>query len=184
MVEHLLRTAIFLLFWHELESFLWGFPTCASVDSETKLVLPPLHASPRFAVTSEHLHCGEVSVCSLRARLILKSGPAAKVPNYLWSRFETGTIARRLYQVAFKRHQIPGVNKSSEQPQQLLEEKGSKSRGSTLMDLCRILRNQHFWLRFTNSLLLINIIMKNFIFYKLWGISSSERSIFFPLNWI
>lgn len=52
--------------------------------------------------------------------------------------------------MAFKRHQMLGVNKSS---QQLLEQKGRKSRGSCLMALCWILRKLLFLVMYHKQLL-------------------------------
>lgn len=68
---------------------------------------PPFHhTSLQFAITSERLHCGEASVRFLRVRLILKPGPPAKVSNYLWSCLKIISIARRLYQVAFREKSV------------------------------------------------------------------------------
>lgn len=92
------RTSVFLIPWHQLESILQGVSDWCVSRLSRKLCL---HASLRFAVSSEHLLCGEVTVCLLRAPLISKSGLLAKVSNYLWSRLGIVSIAQRLYQVAF-----------------------------------------------------------------------------------
>lgn len=100
-IKHLCRTSVFLISWHRLgEAFSEGFPIHVLAKShETSSFSSKLASSS----PSPRLWRGIWTFAALlQARLICRSGPSAKMPNYLESRFEMVSIAGRRYKVAFR----------------------------------------------------------------------------------